>query len=183
VESLFIHELSTLIESLSNKTDFYSTGYDTLDESYKRLMFLKDVIENKDGYRVFYAKGKPIKRESDLRVMFRLTWFASLSDVSPETNDGRGPVDFKISRGSRDKALVEFKLASNTSLSKNLRHQVEIYKKAHSTDKAIKAILFFSLQEKKKVEKILKELNLENDKYVVLIDARRDNKPSASKAK
>ena len=181
VESLFIKELSLLIDSLNKKTDFYSKGYDSLDESYERLMFLKDVIENKDGYRVFYVKGKPIQRESDLHVMFRLTWFASLSDVSPETNDGRGPVDFKISRGSHDKSLVEFKLASNTNLSKNLQHQVEIYKKAHGTDKAIKAILFFSLQEKLRVEKIVRELNLEGNKYVVLIDARRDNKLSASK--
>jgi hypothetical protein len=183
VESLFIHELSLLIDSLNKKTDFYRKGYDTLEESYERLMFLKDVIENKDGYRVFYVKGKPVQRESDLHIMFRLTWFASMSDVSPETNDGRGPVDFKISRGSRDKSLVEFKLASNANLSKNLRHQVEIYKKAHSTDKAIKAILYFDLPGKIRVEKILNELKLENEKYVVLIDARKDNKTSASKAK
>jgi hypothetical protein len=183
VESLFVHELSSLIDLLNKKTDFYNKPYDTLEESYERLMFLKDVIENKDGYRVFYVKGKPIHRETDLHVMFRLTWFASMSDVSPETNDGRGPVDFKISRGSQDKSLVEFKLASNTSLRKNLQNQVEIYKKAHSTDKAIKAVLFFSYQEKLRVEKILKELKLEDDKYIVLIDARRDNKKSASKAK
>lgn len=182
VESLFVHELSSLIDLLNKKTDFYNKPYDTLEESYERLMFLKDVIENKDGYRVFYVKGKPIHRETDLHVMFRLTWFASMSDVSPETNGGRGPVDFKISRGSHDKSLVEFKLASNTGLHKNLQHQVEIYKKSHGTDKAIKAVLFFTLQEKQRVEKILKELKLENNKYIVLIDARRDNKQSASKA-
>lgn len=88
----------------------------------------------------------------------------------------------KSQRGSQDKCLVEFKLASNTSLSKNLQHQVEKYKQAHSTNKAIKAILYFSLLEKKRVEKILKELKLEKEKYVVLIDARKDNKQSASKA-
>jgi hypothetical protein len=182
VENLFVRELSTLIHALIEKSDFYNTGYDTLEECYSRVLFLKDVIENKDGYRIFYIKGEPLKRESDLHIMFRLTWFATSSDVSPETNDGRGPVDFKISRGNFDKTLVEFKLASNSKLRQNLANQVEVYKKAHSTDKAIKAILFFSYEEEERVKGILKELGIEKEKYVVLIDARKDNKPSASNA-
>ena len=182
VESLFIRELSGLIHTLIVKSDFYKVGSDTIDECYQRVLFLKNVIENKDGYRIFYVKGEPIKRESDLHVMFRLTWFATLSDVSPETNDGRGPVDFKISRGSQDKTLVEFKLASNSKLKQNLAKQVEVYKKAHDTDKAIKVILFFTYNEEQRVRAILKELDLENEKYMVLIDARNDNKPSASNA-
>ena len=40
---------------------------------------------------------------------------------------GRGAVDFKISRGSKDKTLVEFKLAKNTQLKRNLKNQVKIY--------------------------------------------------------
>jgi hypothetical protein len=114
--------------------------------------------------------------------MFRLTWFATPSDVSREANEGRGPVDFKISRGAADKSLVEFKLASNTKLRQNLEKQVEIYKRAHDTDKAIKAILFFTDEEETKVRKVLSELGLAGEKYIVLIDARNDNKPSASTA-
>lgn len=182
VEDLFIRELSGLIHTLIVKSDFYRVGRDTLSECYQRVLFLKNVIENKDGYRIFYVKGEQIKREADLHIMFRLTWFATPSDVSPETNDGRGPVDFKISRGSKDKTLVEFKLASNSKLKQNLANQVEIYKKAHDTDKAIKVILFFTYAEEQKVKAILKEMNLENEKYVVLVDARNDNKPSASNA-
>lgn len=34
-------------------------------------------------------------------------------DLSPESNAGRGPVDFKLSRGSTDKVIVEVKLTSN----------------------------------------------------------------------
>ena len=64
-------------------------------------------------------------------------------DVNREVNNGRGPVDFKVSKGSKDTTLVEFKLASNTKLKKNLENQVEIYKKANCTDRAIKAILYF----------------------------------------
>jgi hypothetical protein len=183
VQSLFVDELSAFINHLSQKTKFYEKHGDTLEESYKRVSFLKNVIENKDGYRLFYINGKPIKRESDIHIMFRLTWFASLSAISREANEGRGPVDFVISKGASDKTLVEFKLASNTKLTQNLANQVEIYKKAHDTENTIKVILFFSEQEEKKVKRILEGLGISNEKYVVLIDARKDNKISASMVK
>ena len=168
---------------MSQQTKFYENDGSTLSNSYERVLFLKNVIENKDGYRIFYVKGEPVKRESDLQIMFRLTWFASPDDVTREANEGRGPVDFKISKGAFDKTLVEFKLASNTKLAQNLQKQVEIYKKAHDTHKAIKVILFFSTEEEMRARKILKDLGLSGEKYIVFIDARRDNKVSASKAR
>ena len=182
--SLFVEQLSSFIEHLASKTDFYKKSGDTLQESYERVMFLKHVIEDQDGYKIFYTKRNraPIQREEYLHIMFKLTWRASLSDVSPETNAGRGAVDFKISRGARDKTLVEFKLASNSKLAQNLAKQVEIYKKAHDTDKAIKVILFFSVEEEARARKIIADLGLSSEKYIVLIDARSDNKLSASRA-
>lgn len=182
VYNLFVEELSSFISQLIKETDFYKYTGDTLLESYERVFYLKNVIENQDGYRIFYIRGKPIKREADLHIMFKLTWCATTSDVSPETNAGRGPVDFKISRGAFDKTLVEFKLASNNKLKQNLSKQVEIYKKAHNTDKAIKVILYFSRDEETNVKKILAELGIADEKNVVLIDARSDNKISSSRA-
>lgn len=160
-------------------TEFYELG-DSFEESLSRLMFLKDIIEHKDGYRAFYVDGKPIKRESDLQIMYRLTWYATSYDVNREPNNGRGPVDFKVSKGAANKALVEFKLASNTKLKQNLAHQVEVYEAANDTTRSIKAIMYFTEAEFEKARKILKELNLLGRKDVVLIDARNDNKPSAS---
>lgn len=180
-EELFVTELTAFIEKVIDETAFYETPDDTLEEAYQGVLFLKNVIENKDGYRIFYVKGEPIKREADIQIMFRLTWYATPSDVTREANEGRGPVDFKVSRGAADKSLVEFKLASNSKLKQNLEKQVEIYKKAHDTDKVIKAILFFSQNEEATVRKILNDLGISDDKYVILIDARNDNKPSASK--
>lgn len=179
-KELFITELTKLITTLQKQTKFYETPLDTLEETHKRVLFLKDVIENKDGYRIFYVKGEPIKRESDLKIMFRLTWYATTADISRETNEGRGPVDFKASKGAHDKTLVEFKLASNTKMKKNMHNQVDIYKKAHDTDKSIKVVLYFTEAEHEKVLSVLKELGLEKEKYIVLIDAGKDNKPSAS---
>ncbi|CAA9447784.1 MAG: hypothetical protein AVDCRST_MAG58-601 [uncultured Rubrobacteraceae bacterium] len=145
-------------------------------------MFLKDVVENKGRHRLFYANGKPFRRESDLQLLFRLTCFATLSDVGREVNDGRGPVDFKISRGALDKSLVEFKLASNTKLQQNLEKQVEVYKSASDAPNALKVILFFSDKERSKVFGILRALGSEESGDIIMIDGRADNKPSSSRA-
>ena len=50
--------------------------------------------------------------------MYRLVWDASDFDVNREVNNGRDPADFKISMGSGDSTIVEFKLASNSKLRK-----------------------------------------------------------------
>ncbi len=102
--------------------------------------------------------------------------------MNREVNNGRGPVDYTVSRGKRGKTLVEFKLASNTSLKKNLKAQAEIYQKAGDAEHSIKVIIFFTAEERANVEAILDELGLTANRNVVLIDARDDNKPSASKA-
>jgi hypothetical protein len=108
-------------------------------------------------------------------------WFGTPSDAGAEANDGRGPVDFKISRG-KDKTLVEMKLAKNTRLEQNLAKQTEIYQAASDAKHAIKVIIYFTASELLRVKGILKKLGLVGNRDVVLIDGRRDNKPSASKA-
>jgi hypothetical protein len=179
-EQIFIRNVQRFASVLAT-TGFYELGTDTLDEARQRVGYLKHVIENQDGYRLFHgAKNKPIRRESDLQLFYLLTWFATMSDVNREPNNGRGPVDFKISRGVADKSLVEFKLARNSKLERNLAHQVEIYQRANQTNKALKVIVYFTEDELTKVQAILRRLKLTEDPNVILIDARSDNKPSAS---
>jgi hypothetical protein len=182
-EFFYIHQLQKLQRALLAETEFYQIGKTTYEEAHARLAFLKDVIENKGGWRIFYNDdGKAVEREKDVQILYRLVWFGSPSDPGTEVNDGRGPVDFKISRGAKDKTLVEMKLAKNTKLERNLEKQVEIYQAASDAENAIKAIMFFTVDEKDRVTRILKKLNLSGHKDVVLIDARDDNKPSASVA-
>jgi hypothetical protein len=83
-------------------------------------------------------------------------WFASPFDVNREVNNGCGPVHYKVSRGSADATLVEFKRASNSKLKQNLKHQVGVYEAASNTAKSIKAILFFSAAELARVQDLLK---------------------------
>lgn len=102
--------------------------------------------------------------------------------MNAEVNNGRGPVDYKISMGKANAGMVEFKLASNTSLEKNLRNQVAIYEKASDTKRSLKVILYSSNSELDKALRILKTLGLAGNPDIILIDANRENKPSASKA-
>jgi hypothetical protein len=179
---VFEEHVRTLQQLLANSTSFYNVPGSTYEETHQRLAFLKDVIENKGGHRIFWNAGKPIQREQDLHVLARLIWFGSPSDVGAEANDGRGPVDYKISRGAFDKTLIEMKLAKNTALKRNLEKQLPIYQAASDAEHGIKAIIYFTLEEKMRVTAILKDLNITGHKDIILIDARLDNKPSASKA-
>jgi hypothetical protein len=181
-QQLYLEQFRQLAELLQRQTAFYTIPGDSYDDAYKRVLFFKDVIENKGGHRIFYIGTTPLEREEDLHILYRMTWFATTSDVTREANDGRGPVDFKVSRGSKDKTLVEFKLAKNTQLERNLKNQTPIYERASGAKRSIKVIVFFTAAERRRVEGILKKLQLVGDNDVVLIDARKDNKPSGSKA-
>jgi hypothetical protein len=179
---VFETQVKELQLNLAAHTTFYKTGKSTYEEAHQRLAFLKDVIENKGGHRIFYHDGVAVQRESDLQIMFRFVWFGSPSDVGTEANDGRGPVDYKIARGAEDKTLIEMKLAKNTGLERNLEKQLPIYQAASDAKNGIKVIIYFSQTEKLRVEGILRKLKILDHKDVVLIDARNDNKPSGSKA-
>lgn len=181
-EIQFSKRLREILQPLLATTDFYKIAGGTYAEAHTRLAYLKHVIEDNGGWRIFYGEdGLPFKRENDLQILYRLVWFGTPADIGREANDGRGPVDFKASRG-RNKTLIEMKLASNTKLEMNLKKQVEVYQVSADAERGIKAIIYFTYAERQRVDRILKRLGLAGNKDIVLIDARSDNKPSASRA-
>ena len=183
VETRLIDHVRQLVGEYLEPGGFYANPGTTYDEAKNRLLFVKDVIENKGGHRIFYVDGKPIERESDLQILYRLAWYGTPSDISREANDGRGPADFKISRGAKDKTIVEFKLAKNSQLERNLANQARIYEKASdATQPSLKAILYFSPEQLLIVQDILRRLGLDSSSHVILIDSDADNKTSGSKA-
>jgi hypothetical protein len=179
---IFVEQLKALIADLQARSTFYQHGWSSYDEALQRVRAFKHYVEHQDGYKLINRKGQPFARETDVQLYFGLIWFSSAFDVNREPNNGRGPVDFKISIGAADKALIEFKLASNTQLKRNLEKQVEIYEAANQTNRSIKVIVCYTERDQTKVTGILKELGLADRENIVVIDARSDNKPSASKA-
>lgn len=177
-----VEQVRRLILDLDAKTDFYEKPWTSYDECLERVMVFKHYIENQDGYRILNRVGKPPLKETDVGLFFGFTWCRTEFDVNREPNNGRGPVDFKASFGARDTSLIEFKLASNSRLKRNLEKQVTIYAVANRTQSSVKVIICYTAAETAKVARILKLLKMDRDESVVVIDARSDNKPSASKA-
>ena len=180
--NLFVTSISHFSKLLAQNTEFYVTPENTYAETHKRIKYLKDFIEYKGGHKWFWVDDKPVRTEADIQLLFKLVWYGSPSEPSSEVNDGRGPVDFKISRGSKDKTLVEFKIGSNSQLKRNLENQTDIYENASDAKTSIKVIVYFDKSQEARVKRILRELSMQNERDVVLIDARADNKPSGSKA-
>lgn len=181
-EIFFSQRMREILQPQLEQTDFYKIAGGTYAEAHTRLAYLKHAIEDQGCWRIFYDKdGNAVEREKDIQILFRLVWFGTPSDIGPEANDGRGPVDFKVSRG-RHKTLVEMKLAKNSKLEANLQKQVEVYQAAADAERGIKAIIYFDSGQFRRVRDILKRLKLEDSADIVLIDARGDNKPSASNA-
>jgi hypothetical protein len=178
-----VEQVRTAILDLEQKTDFYDRSWTSYDEAYERVMLFRQYVENQDGYKLINrGNGQPFSNEPEVQLFFGLIWMSTDFDVNREPNNGRGPVDFKVSFGAKDKSLIEFKLASSTSIKRNLEKQVAIYEKANQTHTSVKVIICYTAQDQVKLEKVLKELGLENDESIVAIDARSDNKVSASKA-
>lgn len=182
-EEILISNIQQLIECLKHTNFYIDEDENAYIEARKRVKYLKNAIENQDCYKLFYNGDKPIQKEEYLQLMFRLTCYGSDYDVNREVNNGRGPVDYKFSKGSIDMSLIEFKLAKNTKLKQNLQNQLEVYQKANNTNNGLKVIMFFNEKEEQNVKKILKELKIKNNNDIFLIDARKDNKVSASNEK
>jgi hypothetical protein len=153
----------------------------SLEEVIARANYLKHCIEERDGYRIINHRDsdKP-SNEKIVQLLFILVWFGSEFDLNREVNNGRGPVDYTSSFGAKDKTIIEFKLGSNPQLKQGLEKQTEVYLSANNTTKKVVIIVCYTEKNQESVNRILNELGLQDAENIILIDARNDNKPSAS---
>lgn len=84
----------------------------------------------------------------------------------------------RFSHGNGDTSLVECKLASSSKLKQNLQHQVPVHELATETTQSLRVNIFLTGEEFRRVQKILRDPKLADERHVILIDARDDNKPS-----
>lgn len=178
-----VAQVRAAIPDLESRTDFYQKSWTSYEEARDRVMAFKHYVENQDGYQLINrGDGQGLSKEKDVQLFFGLIWCNTEFDVNREPNNGRGPVDFKVSYGAGDKSLIEFKLAKSSSLKRNLEKQVAIYEKANKTRTSVKAIVCYTAEDQARANSIIHELGLQDEEAIVMIDARSDNKPSASKA-
>ncbi len=104
----------------------------------------KTLIEDNGLYKLLYDEEKP-KREAAAQLLFFgiADGYCESNniDLTKEGNNGRGPVDFKLSRGYDDKIVVETKLTSNSQLIHGIETQLPIYMKQENVKKAIYLII------------------------------------------
>ncbi len=99
------------------------------------------LIEDNQLCRLLYDKSGSRKHESAAQLLFfgiaDAYCRANNLDLSPESDGGRGPVDFKVSRGFKGKVLVEVKLSSNGQLVHGFEKQLPAYARAEGTQPGV----------------------------------------------
>ncbi|MEO1036985.1 MAG: hypothetical protein AAFX44_15625 [Pseudomonadota bacterium] len=145
----------------------------------------RDHIENRGLSKVLYDdKGNPRHEWVAQQLFFVIAdeyCRANDIDVSPETDKGRGPVDFKFSRGYHNKVLVEIKLSTNSKVPAGYTKQLEIYKASEETVHAVYLVIDVGRMGRKQ-EKLTDIRNSAEGPLSDLEFVDAIPKPSASKA-
>jgi len=105
----------------------------------------QELVEGNGLFRVFYDDSGKLRHERFAQLLFfgvaDSYCSANNLDLNREPNAGRGPVDFKVSRGYAARVTVEVKYSSNTSLQKGYTKQLPIYNRAERTVRSIFLII------------------------------------------
>lgn len=148
----------------------------------------KHLVEDNSLYKLFYNDNKTRKREDSIQLLF----FGIADkyckdnniDCSREINNGRGPIDFKFSKGYREKIALEIKWSTN-DLDHGYDIQLPIYMKQENAQLGYYIVVNAGTNDKKvnafnaKFAQLDKEIK--KSKKYILIDGRY--KESASTAK
>ncbi|MDO9318251.1 MAG: hypothetical protein Q7V56_08625 [Gammaproteobacteria bacterium] len=118
----------------------------TTDDVYKLVLSIcvkfKNLVENNGLCKLFYNEDGTAKHESAIQLVF-----FGISDsycqankllIAPESDSGRGPVDFKFGTNMENSVLVEIKKSTNTSgLKKGIEKQLPEYMNAEGSKRAV----------------------------------------------
>lgn len=148
----------------------------------------RHLVEDRDLWKDLYvAKGKPRFEQSAQRMFYAVAQAyceANDIDISPEANAGRGPVDFKFSRGFKKRILLEVKLSTNKQLVHGYEKQLALYDKAEKPAESYFLIVDVGNMGKKlkRVEEIQKSYIKEKRRVPHLRVINGRERKSASKA-
>lgn len=164
-----------------------NTTDDVLTVTRKICDRFKSLVEDNGLSKLLYNIDGTPKHESAAQLLFYgiadSYCEANNIDLTKEGNNGRGPVDFKLSRGAKDKVVVETKLTSNPQLRHGIETQLPIYMQQEKTKQAI--YLVIDTGHSKALDNFIRFYNnlgkeIKSKISYLIIDAK--SQPSASKA-
>ena len=169
---------------ISNETNFF-------EKVQELVQYYKDFVEIKSGYKLLWNDTGMIPRsEEDVQLLFKGILDehcrANNIDLTREVNQGMGPVDFRFRNGYANRVLLEIKLAKNTRFWNGLKKQLPQYMKIDSCRYGVFLVVVFTdkdMERIRDIESVCKETEAKHDVHleIVVVDARVDNKDSASK--
>lgn len=139
-----------------------------------------DLIENNGLWKFFHNGDGKHKNENFAQMLFYAIAFsyceANNLDISPETDSGNGPIDFKIGKGFNEKINIETKLSTNTRLLHGYTKQLAIYNKAEKTNQSIFLIIQLYDKDEKRIKAVFDYKNKNENKdnklpEIIVIDA------------
>ncbi len=156
---------------------------DSFTISRKIIDYIKNWFEKNKGWEIIeFVQSR--KREKVMQRVFHgfaMSYiYANNLDISCEPDEGRGQLDFKVSRGI-DKTLIELKLSSNSQYLHGYTTQLIEYGKAENTQSLIFVLIDLGHPERiETIKKIRTEKDREGEAIpeLVIIDATK--KKSAS---
>lgn len=182
--SYYLSKLLQKIEHLDVNWEIQQKATSSYMGAMDIISFFKQWIEYNKGWEVIRGADSG-NREKILQRVIHLAGLSYIKannlDMSCEPDEGRGPVDFKVSMG-QDITVIEVKLSSNSQYLHGYEVQIEEYGKAEPTSSLIYVLV--DLGNPGKVEKIQ---DLHDRKYdeginppnLIVIDATE--KESASR--
>lgn len=150
------------------------------------IVHFRGLVEVNNMWELLWDGERP-KRERAAQLLFFAVadMFCKCNDVdiSPETNMGGGPVDFKFSSGYAARMLVEIKLSKGQVIH-GYKKQLDIYKNASKTEFGVLLVMDVGGLGKKLGQiKQIRDYRLQKGEMasdIELVDAKK--RPSASKA-
>jgi hypothetical protein len=145
------------------------------------------LVENNGlNQELYKGSGKPRHESTAQRLFFAIAYCyceANNLDISPEVDTGTGKIDFRVSGGFDARVLVEVKLSTNSKLISGYRTQLEAYKTAERTARAIYLVIDVGAMGKKH-ERLVTERNAARARRAPLSDLEIVDgiiKPTASR--
>lgn len=173
-----------LFGDITDDTDFF-------EKVFGFAHYYKEFVELRSGYKLLWNETKTTPRsEEDVQLLFKGILDehcrANNIDFTREVNQGMGPVDFRFSNGYQNRVLLEAKLAKNSKFWNGLKKQLPQYMRIDSCKLGIFLVEAFTDNDIKRVNDI-QDIAWDTEKTygvkikVIVVDARLDNKESASK--